>query len=89
MAQRYRKIVTELRSALAAGDKEIPAAISNIHNLIDKIVIKPAPKGEPCPIKLVGDLAALMDGNEATATQMVAGARNSQHRNSRPIVVAA
>ena len=72
-AQRYRKIVTELRLALAAGDQEIAAAISGIRNLIDKIVIEPAPKGVPCPIKLVGDLATLMDGNEATATQMVAG----------------
>ena len=54
----YRQTVANLRAKLAAGDDA--AALKAGRDLIDRVVIQPAPRGKPPTITVDGHLASML-----------------------------
>jgi hypothetical protein len=78
-AQRYATQVEDIEAALAAGDAAGLEAVALVRDLIARVRVTPAPRGEPVGLEVEGDLAALLSVNDAgtpVMSTMVAGARN-------------
>ncbi len=76
-AERYRAKVADIHAALKSGDQAALEAMTLVRELIDHIVVIPAPKPEPVGLEVVGSLAALLTENQQgtkVAESLVAGA---------------
>lgn len=76
-AAHYRQRVGDIHTALHSGDGAGYEAMGVLRELIDKIVVKPTPKGQPVELQVVGNLAGLLVSNESgtsSPVSVVAGA---------------
>jgi site-specific DNA recombinase len=89
MAKIYRAKVTELAGALQDPDSRSEATEA-LRGLVDAIVLTPDQAGEPLPIELKGNLAAMLGATVQTKrspasddlslqVSLVAGARNQHY----------
>jgi hypothetical protein len=82
-AERYRRKVEEIQTALSAGDVAGTEAVELVRDLIQRVRVIPTPRGEPVGLEIAGDLAAILNlngGGTAVMSTMVAGARSHLYR---------
>ena len=81
-AARYAAKVSDIQSALSAGDVAGQEAVALVRDLIRRVRVIPTPRGQPVGLEIAGDLAALLTVNEEGTlgrVTMVAGTRNRLH----------
>ena len=81
-AARYAAKVADIQTALSTGDAASVEAIALVRNLVQRVRVIPAARGEPVGLEIAGDLAALLTVNEKGTlgmVTMVAGARNRHY----------
>jgi hypothetical protein len=81
-AERYRRKVDEIQTALASGDTAGTEAVTLVRELIQRVRVVPTPRGEPVGLEIAGDLAAILamnGGGTAVMPMLVAGARNRHY----------
>ena len=62
-AERYRAKVADIHAALKSGDYAAQEAMTLVRDLIDRIVVTPAPNPDPVGLEIIGSLAALLTEN--------------------------
>lgn len=81
-AERYRRVIQDLRATQAAGRENGDELLDMVRSLIQRIVVEPRTSKEPVDLIVHGLLASLMISQEDRATKrwglMVAGTRNDQ-----------
>ena len=77
-AERYKQRVSEIHGALSKGDNAAREAVELVRELIERIIVTPTDEGEPMKLELVGNVAALLQGQPSNtgAIVAVAGPRN-------------
>jgi hypothetical protein len=63
VAERYRRKVEEIQTALSAGDAAGTEAVELVRDLIQRVRVIPTPRGEPVGLEIAGDLAAILNLN--------------------------
>jgi hypothetical protein len=66
-----RAKVADIQAALSTGDEAGQEAVALVRELIMRVRIVPAPRGEPVGLEIAGDLAALLTVNEEGTPGMV------------------
>jgi site-specific DNA recombinase len=75
-AERYRQKVEDIQTALSDGDAAASEAVALVRELIRRVRVVPAPRGEPVGLEIAGDLATLLTVNEkgtSSIASLVAG----------------
>lgn len=82
VAERYRRRVDEIHTALSKGNDAAREAVELVRELIERIVVSPTDDGEPMKLELVGNVAALLEEQprDGGAIVAVAGPRNHRCR---------
>ena len=70
-AERYRQKVEDIQAALMAGDAARLEAVALVRQLVQRVRVMPAPRGQPVGLEIAGDLAALLTVNEKGTLGMV------------------
>jgi hypothetical protein len=76
-AERYRRKVEEIQSALASGDAAGTEAVALVRELIQRVRVISTPRGEPVGLEIAGDLAAILAMN-AGGTTVIDGCGGTQ-----------